>query len=269
MLKQSIQRTLQVAQRDALICCLQEETNYVLEGCLRDFAGGPAIPTADCAMIIKDLQGATIPGWMKTAVVESVQDKMLCANGEQKKGIRGLCDDTITCTTTSQEDWDDLTSEAKGLSTKVQVFRSLSIWHATLGQWENSSVPLGFYKESCRPAAKRPKHSALEVYPSMTTKAYKDGPPAKCAWVLITFWIWQLFYQQGQPMLRWNTPGVETNRSRRVPACGMPTSITCWPNALMERLFSQQNGETSQAALTFLGNGQNLKKRKNPLALGV
>ena len=103
----------------------------------------------------------------------------------------------------------------------------------------------------------------------MTTKAYKDGPPAKCPWVLITFWIWQLFYQQGQPMLRWNTPGVETTRSRRVPACGMPTSMTCWPNALMERLFSQQNGETSQAALTFLGagNGQNLKRRKNPLAL--
>lgn len=84
---------------------------------------------------------------MKTAVVESVQDKMLCANGEHKKGIRGLGHDTITCTTTSQEDWDDLTSEAKGLSTKVQVFRGLSIWHATLGQWENSSVPFGVLQD--------------------------------------------------------------------------------------------------------------------------
>lgn len=49
----------------------------------------------------------------------------------------------------------------------------------------------------------------------------------------------------------------------------MPTSITFWPNALMERLFNQQNGETSQAALKFLGaaNGQNLKRKKPPLAL--
>ena len=283
----------------------EEKQKRLLEGCLRDFAGGPAIPMADCTMMIKDVQGASIPEWMKTAVVQSVQDKMLCTNGEQKKGSRGVMQrHNYLYNYFTKEDWEDLRSEAKGLSTKVQVFKRLFNaigltnpteptyvlanailhWACYSGTVEEFQCDINRVfgvlqdlKAVVRAAAKRAKHSGLEVYPSdpmelpkdLKDKAYKDGAPVRCPLDVTSI----LDLTTLLPA-RATHAEVKHTRSRNHPfkaSAGMRDANinNMLANVLMERLFNQQNGETPQAALTFLGggNGQNLKRKRNPLAL--
>ena len=284
----------------------KENQKRLLDGCLRDFVGGPAIPMAEGTMMIKDVQEASIPEWMKAAVVQTVQEKMLCASGDQKKGARGVLQrHNYVYNYFTQEDWDDLRSDAKSISTKIQIFKRLfqaiGLAHPTEPTFvlTNSILHLSCYngaiedfqcdldkafrvlqdiKAVVRGSVKKTAHSGIEVYPSdpmelskdLLHKAYKDETPVKCPLDISSI----LDLAAILPARATHTE-VKHTRSRNHPfkeSNGMNGMMkdanvqNFLASALMEKLFNQKNGE---AALTFFGagHGQNLKRKKSQLAI--
>ena len=278
----------------------EEKQSKLLDACLTDFLVGPKVPMAEGTIMAKDVQEAVLPQAMKDKVIARLEEKMLKDSGSTQtrgKTGNGTQQHRYLQNYFTKGEWDDLRSDLKSRSSKIQVlkerFMKIGLRNPTETTFvlANAMLHVASYtgpidmmecdlnrafdvlkdiKTTHRTSLKRFQSSGIDDYPEdpsamgecLFTKAYRHGPPVPCP-------LDVAYIQKLADVLPARGTHAEVARSK--VKLGSLGGTSVGPDEMMGRVLSNalmnfMSGQPSGGSLQIDGF-RSSKKKKQPLAL--